>query len=320
MSFSSDIKDELIRVDCKQCCKKAEIAAILRTGLIFRKTKRKKTLTFITEHGLLSRYLYTQIKNVVKKGPEIYGQKTPQLKKHVVYRIDFNNLLDNDEQRSFLKEIGICLDADREGIEYHRYDLEDRCCIRAYLRGGFLSVGSLTNPDKSYHLELNFQNKIIQTEYMSFMEYFNLKPKHITRKSYEIVYIKEGQDIVDYLNVIGAHNALMEMENVRIMKEMRNQVNRIVNCETANLEKTVNASVKQVEYIKYIDSVIGLESLPPALKEIARLRLENTDASLSELGKMLSPVLSKSGVNHRLRKIEKISENLKQRNINKETV
>jgi len=115
------------------------------------------------------------------------------------------------------------------------------------------------------------------------------------------------------LNVIGAHNALMEMENVRIMKEMRNQVNRIVNCETANLEKTVNAAVNQVEYIKYIDGAIGLENLPPALKEIARLRLENTHASLSELGKMLSPELSKSGVNHRLRKLEKIAEDLKQK-------
>ncbi|NLM28717.1 MAG: DNA-binding protein WhiA [Clostridiaceae bacterium] len=312
MSFSSDIKDELIRVDYeKKCCRKAEIAAILRTGLILRKTKRRKTLTFITEHGLLSRYLYTQIKHIVKKGPEIYGEKTPRLKKHVVYRIDFNNLLENDEQRSFLEDIGIFLDLDKGTIEYHKYDIEDRCCIRSYLRGGFLSVGSLTNPDKSYHLELNFQNKLIQTEYMGYMEYFDLKPKHITRKNYEIVYLKEGQDIVDYLNVIGAHNALMEMENVRIMKEMRNQVNRIVNCETANLEKTVNAAVNQVEYIKYIDSVMGIENLPPALREIARLRLENTHASLSELGKMLSPELSKSGVNHRLRKLEKIAENLR---------
>jgi DNA-binding protein WhiA len=312
MSFSSDIKDELIRVDCKQCCRKSEIAAILRTGLILRKTKSKKSLTFITEHGLLSRYLYSQIKHIVKKGPDIYGQKTPRLKKHVVYRIDFNNFFDNDEQKAFLEDIGIFFDVEKEAVEYHRYDIEDRCCIRSYLRGGFLSVGSLTNPDKSYHLELNFQNKMIQTEYMSFMEYFNLKPKHITRKSYEIVYIKEGQDIVDYLNVIGAHNALMEMENVRIMKEMRNQVNRIVNCETANLEKTVNASVNQVECIKYIDSVMGLEYLPPPLKDIARLRLENIDASLSELGKMLSPALSKSGVNHRLKKLEKIADNLKQ--------
>ncbi|NLG89421.1 MAG: DNA-binding protein WhiA [Clostridiaceae bacterium] len=314
MSFSSDIKDELIRVDYgRECCRKAEIAAILRTGLIFRKTKKNKSLTFITEHGPLSRYLYTQIKHIVKKGPEIYGEKTPRLKKHVVYRIDFNNFLESSEQRSFLEGIGIIFDVDKEIIEYRKYDIKDRCCIRSYLRGGFLSVGSLTNPDKSYHLELNFQDKMIQTEYMGYMEYFNLKPKHITRKNYEIVYLKEGQDIVDYLNVIGAHNALMEMENVRIMKEMRNQVNRIVNCETANLEKTVNAAVNQVEYIKYIDGAIGLENLPPALKEIARLRLENTHASLSELGKMLSPELSKSGVNHRLRKLEKIAEDLKQK-------
>jgi len=123
------------------------------------------------------------------------------------------------------------------------------------------------------------------------------------------VYIKEGQDIVDFLNVIGAHHALMEMENIRILKDMRNQVNRIVNCETANLEKTVNASVKQVEYIRYLEDTAGLQNLPAGLREIARLRLENPEASLSELGKMLTPPLGKSGVNHRLRKLENIAAN-----------
>ncbi len=315
MSFSSLIKDELSRIQNeKKCCRDAEIAAILRAGLILREVRGEKLLLFITEHAPLSRLLYSHIKHMIKDAPEIHGEKTARFKKHVVYKIDFHKLLERNEQRLFLESIGIALNITEGKIEYNGYPMAERCCIRSYLRGGFMAAGSITNPDKSYHLELNFHNRTIRKEYMECMEFFGLKPKYITRKGYEIVYIKEGQDIVDYLNVIGAHHALMEMENIRILKEMRNQVNRVVNCETANLEKTVNASIKQVECIQYIDGVMGLENLPEGLKEIARLRLENMEVSLSELGKMLSPPLSKSGVNHRLKKLEKIAEEIMKKN------
>lgn len=306
MSFSSAIKDELSRLPAeKECCKQAEIAAILRTGLTLRETGKGKTLQFITEHAPLSRLLYSSIKEFHNYGPDIYGEKTTRFKKHVVYRLNFSNI--HSINNSFFDRIGIHINTDEGTVSYSSYEIKDRCCMRAYIRGGFLSVGSVTSPEKAYHLELSFTDKGVALEYMNYMEYFSLKPKHIERKGYEIVYMKEGQDIVDFLNVIGAHKALMEMENIRILKDMRNQVNRIVNCETANLEKTVNASVRQVEYIKYLDSVTGIQNLPVGLKEIARLRLEYPEASLSELGKMLTPPLGKSGVNHRLRKLEKIA-------------
>lgn len=307
MSFSSTIKDELIRVQNeKSCCNHAILAGLLRTGLMLRDYRGKRTLMFVTEHASVARFLFSRIKDMLSDAPDISGEKTTRLKKHVVYRFNFNKMAGLPEGEKLLQSLGISVDF-VNGIKYDPLLLKERCCIRSCLRGGFLAVGSVTNPDKSYHLEMSFMDKTIAAEYMRLMEHFDLKPKHIVRKGYEIVYIKEGQDIVDFLNVIGAHHALMEMENIRILKDMRNHVNRIVNCETANLEKTVNASVKQAEYIRYLEDTVGLQNLPAGLREIARLRLENPEASLSELGKMLTPPLGKSGVNHRLRKLEQIA-------------
>ena len=143
---------------------------------------------------------------------------------------------------------------------------------------------------------------------------FGLNSKVIQRKNSFIIYIKEGEQIVDLLNIVGAHTSLLELENIRIMKEMRNNVNRLVNCETANLSKTVNAAVRQVESIKLIQSTIGLQRLPKNLKEVAELRLSYPDESLKELGEMLNPPVGKSGINHRLRKIEKIAEEIRSGN------
>lgn len=308
MSFSSEIKDEIIRLnDEKRCCRKAEIAGILRTGLMLKKYRESSSLIFITEHASLSRYIFTNIKSQIKAGPNIFGEKTTRFKKHVVYRLNFNKMLNMDDLNLFLQSIGVQVNLNEGRIVYNNYEISERCCMRAYIRGGFLAVGSITTPEKAYHLELSFTDKNIALEYMEFMKEFDLKPKHLSRKGYEIVYLKEGQDIVDFLNVIGAHQGLMEMENIRILKDMRNQVNRIVNCETANLGKIVNASLKQVDFIKHLDNTTGIENLPAGLKEIARLRLEFPEASLTELGNMLTPPLGKSGVNHRLRKLEKIA-------------
>jgi len=311
MSFSSDIKDEVCRLQNeKPCCRFAELAGILRTGLIIREIRKKNLLLFITEHAPVSRMVYSWVKEIVPDGVEISGEKTTRFKRHVVYRLNFSGIEDLDEGNKFLNSIGININLQQQKIEYFEFKLQDRCCIRAYLRGGFLAVGSVSNPDKSYHIEMAFTNSKISGEFIKYMECYDLKPKLIQRKNYDIVYMKEGQDIVDFLNIINAHNALLEMENIRILKDMRNQVNRLVNCETANLEKTVNASLKQVSYIKYLDDTVGIENLPVNLREIARLRMENPEASLSELGKMLNPKLSKSGVNHRMRRLQKLATDL----------
>jgi DNA-binding protein WhiA len=185
------------------------------------------------------------------------------------------------------------------------------CCKRAYIRGAFLAAGSISSPEKAYHFEIVCENKEKAVQLAEIIKIFKIDAKIVERKKHFVVYIKEGAGIVDILNVMQAHISLMNLENVRILKEMRNTVNRKVNCETANLTKTVNAAVKQVEDIHYIDSTMGLSSLPDVLKEVARIRLQNPDASLKELGEMMSPPLGKSGVNHRLKRIGEIASELK---------
>lgn len=201
-------------------------------------------------------------------------------------------------------QINHTLTAQREQL------LKRICCKRAFLRGAFLASGSISDPQKSYHFEIvcqeQWQAQLLQELYHS----FEIDAKIVQRKKYYILYLKEGAQIVDALNVMGAYVALMNLENVRIVKEMRGSVNRIVNCETANINKVVGAACRQVEDIRYIQNRIGLDELPPALREIAFIRLEYPDSSLKELGELCDPPVGKSGVNHRLRKLGEIAKKL----------
>ncbi len=197
--------------------------------------------------------------------------------------------------------------------------LQQMCCRRAFLRGAFLAGGSISDPNKSYHFEI-VCSSIEQAEQLrDVINSFAMDAKIVPRKKYQVVYLKEGAQIVDMLNIMGAHASLMDLENVRILKEMRNSVNRKVNCETANISKTVNAAVKQLNDIRYIRETAGLDSLPDSLREIALLRLEYPDAPFKELGTYLDPPVGKSGVNHRLRKISGIAETLRGQKGNRET-
>ena len=185
------------------------------------------------------------------------------------------------------------------------------CCKRAYITASFLCSGSVSDPDKYYHLEIVNPQYEHAKELKRLVAQFSVEMKMIERKGHYVLYLKEGELIVDMLNIIGAHRSLMEIENLRILKEMRNNVNRIVNCETANINKVVSAAVRQIEAIKYIEKRGMLNTLPIQLLEIARLRLDNEQASLKELGEMLSVPIGKSGVNHRLNKICKMADELK---------
>ena len=189
--------------------------------------------------------------------------------------------------------------------------IQRSCCKRAYIRGAFLAGGSISDPKKSYHFEIVCRSVPQAKQLCEVMGSFGMDAKIVARKKYQVVYIKEGEQIVDLLNVMEAHIALMDLENVRILKEMRNSVNRKVNCETANISKTVNAAVQQVRDIEYIRNTAGLSSLPDNLQEMALLRLEYPDAPLKELGTYLNPPVGKSGVNHRLRRISEIARDLR---------
>ena len=173
-----------------------------------------------------------------------------------------------------------------------------------------MAAGSISDPNKSYHFEIVCHTLEQAQQLKELMEFFETEPKIVERKERMVVYLKEGSQIVDLLNVMEAYVSLMNLENVRILKEMRNSVNRKVNCETANINKTVNAAVKQMEDIKRIRDIIGFDNIPEPLAEIAQARLDYPEATLKELGTYLDPPVGKSGVNHRLRKLAAIAENL----------
>ena len=185
------------------------------------------------------------------------------------------------------------------------------CCKRAFIRGAFMAAGSISDPNKSYHFEIKCNSEKKAKQLIELLENYNIDGKMVARKGGYVVYIKEGEGIVDVLNVMEAHVSLMEMENVRILKVMRNYYNRQVNCETANIKKTVATSVRQIDDIDFIIQNKGIDYLPEKLQDIAWVRKENPDASLQELGEMLDPPLGKSGVNHRLRKICQIAQELR---------
>jgi len=312
LSFSSIVKSELCRIESrKSCCLQAELAAVVKVSIDGGLADASgSAVRIITENAAFVRRMFSIIKKLYKIHPQLTIRRGKKLKKHISYILVVSSagLINVKKDHSISAVDGKNVNGD-EFLAETAGDLKKNCCKRAYLRGAFLAGGSISDPEKSYHLEIKTHSRKLANELCGLIGGFNLNAKTIKRKGSYVVYLKEGENIVDFLNIIGAHFALLELENVRILKGMRNSVNRIVNCETANLEKTVNASVRQIENIKYIRDFIGFENLPENLREIADIRLSYPDANLKELGEMLSPSLGKSGVNHRLRKLDKIAEN-----------
>ena len=188
---------------------------------------------------------------------------------------------------------------------------QDEQLARLYIREAFIKSGSINNPSKKYHLQIMFKENKKAEEMRLLLENFNINAKIIKKDKEYMLYIKDGEEISNFLALIGANNSVLRFEEVRVIKETRNEINRIVNCETANLNKTINASVKQIEDINFIKKMKKFSSMPDSLKEIAQVRLENPDMPLAELGKQLENPISKSGVNHRLKKLSQIAEELR---------
>lgn len=287
MSFSSDVKEELAKhISPGRHCQIAELAAILHfCGEYGRDKDGRYSIGFQTENS-----------SVVTKGFTLL-RKT--------FNIDTDGLADQEQMSVFLSKIGD-FDEPVNGLL-----LKNSCCRRAFLRGAFLSVGSMSDPQKGYHLEFVCTEEAKAEQLREVMQGFGIDAKIVLRKKYYVVYLKEGSCIVDLLNVCEAHKALMDFENLRILKEMRNSVNRRVNCETANITKTVNAAARQIEDIEYIRDYYGFQNLPENLRRIAEVRLEHPDAPLKELGNYLEPPVGKSGVNHRLRKISELADKIR---------
>lgn len=304
MSFSGEVKEELARqLGKSRHCQLAELAGLIHfAGRIVVKDGTTR-LEIASEHAAIVKKCYTLIKKAfhITAGIETHGNFTLSVS-------------EKEEVLLILKAMKIL---DATGVPQGEPNLvngllvQNSCCKRAYIRGAFLASGSMSDPKKSYHFEIVCASEKQAMQLREIFSEFVADAKIVQRKKYYIVYIKEGAQIVDALNVMEAHTALMNLENVRILKEMRNTVNRKVNCETANINKTVSAAVKQMEDIRYIQEREGLHQLPDSLREMAELRLEYPDAPLKELGEYLNPPVGKSGVNHRLRKISAIAESLR---------
>lgn len=314
MSFSSKVKNELCRVTTNdRLSMLAELSAVVRiNGHIKVINDNEINLKITTENSALARKVFSLIKELYGINAEIIIRRSKKLKKNIMYILI---LTCSKGLKRILRDINIVYgNGDLKEIKYLPYEIlsKDKEYHKAYLRGAYLAAGSMSDPEKTYHLEIITQRIELANELSDLINGFNLNSKVIKRKCNYVIYLKEGENIVDFLNVIGAHLALLELENVRILKEVRNNVNRIVNCETANLQKTVDASIRQVENITYIKENLGFDELPRNLRDVAMLRLEYKGASLKELGEMLTPTLGKSGINHRLRKLDKIADKIRE--------
>lgn len=309
MSFASEIKKELTAIESDPCCKQAELAALVRMNGVISFSQRKYTLDVQTENAAIARRIYTLIKAKYAMPLELLVRKKMKLKKNNVYIVRMK-----EEVQEMLQDLEIFQEPFQFSRTIPKTYLQKDCCLRAYLRGAFLAGGSINNPEtSSYHLEIFNIYKEHNHALCEALNHFNLNARELERKNGLIVYMKEAEKITAFLSIIGAHNALFKFEDVRIVRDMRNSVNRLVNCETANLNKTIGAAFRQIENIKFIDESVGLQKLPDKLKEIAIARVEHSDVSLKELGELIpSGKISKSGVNHRLKKIDEFAERIRQ--------
>ena len=287
MSFSGEIKEELARqLPAARHCRMAELAAMLcYCGQYGKAADGGYTIGFQTENEA-----------VVRKGFTLL-QKT--------FNIDNDVTLSEEQMQDFYIRFGNL----EEPVD--QLLIKNSCCQRAFLRGAFLSCGSISDPSKGYHLEFVCQSEAKAGQLRRMIQGFDIDAKIVIRKKYYVVYLKEGSGIVDLLNVMEAHIALMNLENMRILKEMRNSINRRVNCEAANITKTVSAAARQIEDIEYLREHYGFQKLPENLRQMAQVRLEYPDAPLKELGEYLDPPVGKSGVNHRLRKLCQIADKIR---------
>lgn len=287
MSFSQNVKEEMAKhLSSARHCQMAELAAMMHfCGQYGRDANGYYTIGFQTENEAVSRKGFTLLKKT--------------------YNINTDAEIDQEQMGDILSGIGDLEEPVSPML------IKNSCCQRAFLRGAFLSAGSISDPAGGYHLEFVCTSAEKAAQLMDVLHAFGIEGKLVLRKKYFVVYLKEGECIVELLNICEAHVALMEFENLRILKDVRNNINRQVNCETANINKTVFASTRQIQDIQYIRDHGGLGQLSDNLREMAEVRLEYPDMPLKELGEYLDPPVGKSGVNHRLRKLSEFAEKLR---------
>ena len=310
MSFSSEVKKEIVAVyGADRHCHVAELAALLNicgrievANDIYQVTFRADNAQVAEKIGHL---IQTQFGGTCQK-------ESTGIAKRGRPAASYYTVTDAAVSQQLLWATGLL--HKQSGQLSRRIDplvVNRPCCKRAFIRGTFLGGGSVSGPEKTYHLEFVMPEQAYARQFMEVLQSFDIDPKLVVRKGYDIVYFKKGEEISDVLKIIGANNAMMVFENQRVAKDMENTINRVSNCLSVNADKTVVAAVKQMEDISFIRAAKGLDSLPPQLQEIAEIRLNNPIISLKEIGQMLNPPIGKSGVNHRLRRISSIADGLR---------
>ncbi len=312
MSFSVDAKNEVANSDIgSKTIMVAELAALVRTNATISISFRDEiTIKFASENSPTARRIYRIIKSLYGYETEIMVTRNEQLRKRSFYRLHIN---DEEISRYILEDTGFdsggfTLDSvSNPDIGFDPISTQDK---RAFLRGAYLGAGSVTDPNKTYHLEI-VVNSLQTAKLLALISSdLGINAGITERKNQFVYYLKDSLAISDFLSVIGANAARLELENVKVMRDIKNNVNRIVNAETANISKTINASIKQIEAIELIKKEKGLDELPLGLREIAELRLKNPDDSLKDLGEKLDKPIAKSTVNNRMKRILEIAEEI----------
>ena len=307
MSFAAEVKKELTGLAVQKNLAQAELAALIRMNGSLSLSNHQFVLNVQTENAAIARRIFTLLKEHYGVRSELLVRRKMKLKKNNVYIVRLKQ-----ETQSVLLGLDIM---DGMMFQAHISDEIKRSDekTRAYLRGAFLASGSVNNPETSrYHLEISSIYEEHNQDICDLLNQFDLNARTLERRNGYITYLKGAEKIADFLTLIGATNSMLKFEDVRIVRDMRNSVNRLVNCETANMNKTIDAASKQINNIHFIEATVGLQSLPEKLQEIAELRIQNPEISLKELGEMIpSGAISKSGINHRIRKINDFADNLR---------
>lgn len=317
MSFASETRNELARLEPeRKCCMLAEIAGFIRVcGSIGLAGGGKFRIVTITENPAVARHFKRLLKLYFNVEARLEVGEGNTLKKGKYYIITIGP---EELSEQILRETGILMI--REGMNFisdgiYSGLIRKKCCKKAYLRGLFLGAGTVSNPEKGYHFEIACATEVLANDVKKLLNSFvDIHPKKSARKKEYLVYIKESEQIVDILAIMGASNQVFKYEDVRIRKGIRGQANRINNCDQANIDKTVAAAEKHIANIKLIDSVMGMENMPDKLREVAELRLAHPDMALADLGQLLDPPLKKSGINKRLIKIGEMADKLRSEN------
>ena len=311
MSFASDVRGELARVVTEDaCCIKSELtAALLCSGGIAWRGRNRYALTITASEASIVRRYFAMLKRQWGVIGQIRTLSGDALNNQTRYQL----AIPEEEALGLLRELDLL---DEKGLFGLRSvptgaSLEYSCCKKSFLRAAFMMCGAVSHPDKGYHIEIAAPNEALAELMVGLLAEFDLRAGCAQRKTRFVVYMKRAEDISDMLSLLGAVRAMMAFENIRVKKEVRNRINRQMNCDSSNINRVMNAAETQIRDIRFIDQELGLDKLPAPLREMAFTRANNPEMPLAELGELMEPPLGKSGVNARLRRLTTIADKLR---------